>query len=152
MLTVILSLISPISYSQTIIAGYPVSCNDINGYAVHTIPDPSLNDVGKAIIYNGYPTIILNPNILNNLPPNIQLFWYAHECAHHVLGHSLGNYNITSESQADCWAIKLGRQQGWINQNVLQVMIPYFRNNPGSASGHLPGPQRLQNFFGCYNS
>jgi hypothetical protein len=140
------------SDAQTFIAGQPVFCQDINGIPVKTVPAPQLNDVGKATIYGGFPVIFLNPNVLRGLPPAIQLFWYAHECGHHVLGHPLSQFQITAERNADCWAIRIGRDQGWFTQYDLVNMKQYFINNPGSLWGHLPGPQRLRNFANCFNS
>lgn len=146
-------LIPSTGKSQTMIAGVPVNCVDAFGVPVATIPAPQLGDVGMARIEsNGVRVIYLNPFILNNLPPSVQLFWYAHECAHHALGHTYGFNQFSREIEADCWAIRTGRDQGWITLNVIGVMSPYFIANPGSPWGHLPGPQRVQNFANCYNS
>ncbi len=147
------ALLSQPGYAQTYIAGFPVYCTDIRGFSVVTIPDSQLNDVGVArLAPNGAPIIFLNPTILANLPPVVQLFWYAHECAHHVLGHILKPPIISNEIEADCWAIRIGRDQNWFQQHDLEVMYMYFINNPGSPWGHLPGPQRLENFARCFIS
>ena len=144
---------SSIVHAQTIIAGHPVGCTDINGIPVNTIPAPHLNDIGMARIeYNGARVIYLNPNMLNVLPPFIQFFWYFHECAHHALGHTYGFNQLYRENEADCWAIRLGRNSGWLSPNDLFQMDSYFFSNPGTLWGHLPGPLRLQNFHNCYNS
>ena len=147
------ALLSQPGYAQTNIAGFPVHCTDIRGIPVVTFQDSTMNDVGKAhIAPNGTPIIFLNPIILGNLPPVVQLFWYAHECGHHVFGHMLRPPNISNEIEADCWAIRTGRDQNWFRQHDLDVMYGYFINIPGSPWGHLPGPQRLENFAYCFNS
>lgn len=142
-----------IGKAQTMIAGVPVNCMDAYGVPVMTIPAPLMPDWGRARIEpNGLRVIYLNPTILNVLPLSIRLFTYAHECAHHHLGHTYGFQQLSREKDADCWAIRIGREQGWITPKVIDVMAHYFRGNPGSPWGHLPGPQRLQNFVNCYNS
>jgi hypothetical protein len=91
----------------------------------------------------------MNPLVLNQQPPVLQLFWYAHECAHHVLGHIV-NPNLTNEASADCWAVKTGRQQGWFPPGAFQLLAQVLQNSPGSIWGHLPGPARIQNMMACY--
>ena len=145
-------MFSATGQAQTI-AGMPVHCTDARGFPVTLVSEPQLNDVGMArLAPNGAPEISLNPLILENLPPAVQLFWYAHECAHHVLGHTLGVPQLNNEMDADCWAIRIGRNQGWFRRQDLSGMYHYFINNPGSPWGHLPGPQRLQHFVNCFES
>lgn len=119
---------------------------------VRFVLNRNLNDVGRAY-WGNEPIIELNPNVLQQLPPKLQLFWYGHECGHHVLGHLLpGGYTPSSESQADCWAIATGRNQGLFTREEVAAFEPYFRNNPGSPWGHLPGPQRAGLLLGCFDS
>jgi len=126
-----------------IIAGVPVHCTSYIGHPVAFIPNFNLQDVGRAI--PGYPPIIeLNPNILAQLTPKMQLFWYAHECAHHVLGPQ------NSEVNADCWAIKTLRNQGFILYNDIAQLQQQIVNTPGSVWGHLPGGQRATLFLNCF--
>lgn len=146
-----LLLVTSNGLAETVIAGESVYCTDPRGIPVVTIFAPHLGDIGMARIEpNGMPVIYLNPVFLNTLPRSIQLFWYSHECAHHVLGHMFSFFTITREMEADCWAIRLGRDQGWLSPQELNQMYHYFIGNPGSFWGHLPGPQRLQNFANCY--
>src|SRR5687768_9920371 len=86
---VVVSLLTPNRASaQHFIGGRPVSCTDFRGIPVVLIPNPNLNDVGWATLGpGGEPVMILNPLVINPLHPVFQLFWYAHECAHHALGH-----------------------------------------------------------------
>lgn len=134
-----------------VIAGVPVLCTSaFTGQRVAFIPNAALNDVGRARPGNP-PTIELNPNILAQLPEKLQLFWYGHECGHHVLGHTLGNFTLASESEADCWAIQTGKTQRLFTRREVEAFEPYFRNNPGSLWGHLPGPQRAALLLQCFD-
>ena len=139
--------------AQTFIAGQSVYCNDAHGLPVALVPDPQLDNVGRAwVAPNGAPVISLNPHVLAMFPPAIQLFWYAHECSHHILGHTLRVPQPRDEMDADCRAIRGGRDQGWFRREDLHSMYDYFINNPGSPWGHLPGQQRLQHFANCFDS
>lgn len=133
-----------------IIGGHPVYCTSSTGHPVAFIADPNLTDIGMAS--PGLPpTIRLNTTLLSRLPDKLQLFWYGHECGHHVMGHSIGTYTHASERDADCWAIQVDRQQRLFSRADVESFEPYFRNNPGSPWGHLPGPERMRNFLRCYD-
>jgi hypothetical protein len=128
-----------------VIAGIPVFCTSFQGQPVAFILNPSLPDVGRA--QPGMPpTIELNPNVLAQLTPAMQLFWYGHECAHHVLGPA------NSEVNADCWSIKTLRNQGFLTPNDLPQLMAQISGTPGSVWGHLPGPHRANLFAQCYNT
>jgi hypothetical protein len=139
---------SAAAYAQ--IAGIPVSCRDFRGVPVALVPDPTLPDVGAARIVNNQPVIFMNPAVLNVQAPAMQLFWYAHECGHHALGHMV-NLNQMSEAQADCWAVRTGRSQGWFPPQAFQLLIATLGNSPGDFWGHLPGPARIRNMAACYS-
>ena len=96
------------------------------------------------------PVIYMNPGVLQQQPVEMQLFWYAHECAHHALGH-LAYPNLMNEAAADCWAVRVGRSQGWFPPYAFQYLVQVLGNSPGSLWGHLPGPARIQNMAQCYN-
>lgn len=132
------------------IAGVPVSCVDFAGRSIALIADPTLPDVGAARIVNGQPAILMNPVVLNRQPRELQLFWYAHECAHHALAHA-ANPSLTNEAMADCWAVRIGRQQQWFSPASFQVLAQALQDSPGSIWGHLPGPLRLRNMWSCYS-
>lgn len=108
------------------IAGYPFNCGP-----APTCIDANIGDIGRAAPGQA---IWLHP-VLNNFPAGVIGFVFAHECAHFQ-----GNMN---EHAADAWAIKIGRNQGWINQQtVLQIcQSVYF--SPGDWT-HFPGPARCQ--------
>jgi len=97
------------------------------------IPDIALSTPGM---------IHINPDLLR-LPRPLQLFWYAHECAHQLFG--------TSEGQADCWAVRTGRDQGWFRAEDLELIQWALEDNDGD-SRHMPGRQRIALILRCFNS
>lgn len=114
------------------IDGVPVVCGNVT-----FIVTPQLSDVGMA--QPGF--IYLNPNVLSQMSTSMKLFWAAHECGHHVVG--------SDENAADCWAIRMGRNQGWFPPQTFQEMMYQFQYNPGDFT-HAPGPVRVQQMMHCY--
>lgn len=116
------------------IAGVQVSC-----YGVPTFVNHELQDIAYA-----FPGAIhLNPGFFNLSPP-IQIFIYAHECAHQM--PQIGS----NEQEADCWAVRTGRDQGWLNQNGLAVVMADALSSPGDWT-HLPGPYRVAQMQACFD-
>lgn len=137
--------------SATEIGGIPMRCQDFRGKEVTTIKIDELGDVGRAWVINTVPYIMLDPQLLQPLPYKLQNFFYAHECAHHVLGHW---YNPSSESEkeADCWAIRYGRDTGLFRRQEIADFAPWLARSAGSRFGHLPGPLRAQYLLDCFDS
>jgi hypothetical protein len=126
------------------IGGVPVSCTSLAGKAVAFIPNANLRDVGRA--RPGFPpTIELNPTLLRQLPGKMQLFWYGHECAHHVL-------SLNTEPRADCWSIQNGKMQGLFSRTDVLEMQQYLLGLPGSPWGHLPGEERAKLLLACFEA
>lgn len=114
------------------IDGMPVNCGNYP-----TILNPRLPDSG---MFNGQ-SIMLNPVALSQMPTSLKLYVYAHECA-----HGMGFLN---ESDADCVAIKTGRNQGWFPPQQFNYLVIMFQNNPGSLR-HPPGLMRVRHMADCY--
>lgn len=84
-----------------------MSCQNDQGVNVATLNVNSFHD-GAFATKNpqGEPIIIMNWTMLNQLPESMVAFVYAHECAHHALGHFKMKTALDQiENQADCWAI-----------------------------------------------
>src|SRR5437016_2336337 len=65
-------------------------CVDSRGIPVASVRQPGLGDVAKSTLDpKGRPVIVYDPVVLSWFHPQTRLFWYAHECAHHALGHTL---------------------------------------------------------------
>lgn len=117
---------------QPWMAGMPVQCMGIPT-VVTPLPDIATARPGA---------ILLNPQFFN-LPAQLQLFIYAHECAHHIVG--------ANESASDCWAAQTGRQQGWFRREDLVHIRQMFGGSPGDWT-HAPGPQRVAQIVNCYDN
>lgn len=124
-------------------------CHDVRGQQVASIRFDGLRDVAHAVIMNHVPYIVLNPTRLSTLPPKLQAFFYEHECAHHVLGH---NYNPTldSESEADCLAVKVGRDKGLFAREDVLHFRHWIEPLRGTHRGHLPGQARQKLILQCF--
>lgn len=150
-----LSWVQPSFGADVMRSNFPVrtndqSCYDVRGHDVSTIRFDGLRDVAHAVIMNQVPYIVLNPTRLATLPPKLQSFFYEHECAHHVLAH---NYNptIKSEQEADCLAVKVGREKGLFNRRDVVAFRHWIEPLRGSRRGHLPGKQRQSLLLTCFD-
>ena len=99
---------------------------------IPSIADPNLRDVAMAMVHpQGGPLIVYNPYAVAMSDPAVQQFFYYHECAHHVLGHTIGaGHPMTNEQAADCWAVRelvgrgifgpgeVQRTQAWIHTGL----------------------------------
>ena len=132
------------------VAGRPMSCTDFRGRSVLAIKVSDLGDVGRAWVVNTVPYILVDPEVMRTLPKLLQVFFYAHECAHHALGHWY-NPSSDSEKEADCWAINYGRQEGIFRRQTVVDFEPWLAKTKGSVFGHLPGPERIQHMLTCFD-
>lgn len=102
-----------------------------------TVLDPTLDDYGGA--FDTF--IILNPNLLKRLPKQVQLWVYAHECAHQFRG--------ADEALADCFAIKRGVRYGWLKKSGMKQICKFIWSAPASTM-HPPGPERCIMMRKCF--
>jgi len=133
-----------------VVGGQPMRCRDFRGVIVRTTLSTDLGDVGRAQIITRIPVIALDPDRLRTLPPRMQIFFYMHECAHHVLGHTISPTKA-SENEADCWSIKYGREAGLFSRIDVEGFGPHLADSKGSPFGHLPGPQRQEHLLQCFD-
>lgn len=138
------------SQAGAILGGQPLTCRDFRGTPVRFIEMTELGDVGRALIITRMPVIALDPDRLATLPTTLQIFFYEHECAHHILGHMF-NRTLTSESEADCWSINYGRDNGLFTRGDVEAFAPYLAKSKGSPFGHLPGPERAAFLLSCFD-
>jgi hypothetical protein len=132
------------------LGGMELSCRDFRGQVVRTIQMNDLGDVAHARIVNRMPIITLNKRRLDTLPDKLQVFFFHHECAHHLMGHVFYPTQ-TSENEADCYAVKVGRREGFLTRTDIEAFAPYIGVSRGSAFGHLPGPVRQQRLMACFD-
>jgi len=57
----------------------------------------------------------------------------------------------TSEGQADCWAVRTGRDQGWFREEDFTLIEWALEGNDGD-SRHMPGPQRTALIWRCFST
>ena len=118
---------------QLLIGGQPFSC-----HAIPTVLHPGGHDIAWVT-----PGLInLNWPMFAQMPPAVQAFVYAHECAHHLHG--------PDENVADCWAVQIGRDQGFIDPWALQQICQSVWLSPGDWT-HFPGPARCANMTVCFS-
>lgn len=137
--------------SHPTIGGVAMTCDDFRGRVVQTINVSLRGDVGRATFISAVPVIALDPVRLATLPDKLQIFFYQHECAHHVLAHIL-NPTIESEREADCWSINHGRAEGYFTREDVVAFAPHLAHSKGSPFGHLPGPERHAYLLKCFDA
>lgn len=135
---------------EPVVGGNPMRCYDYRGAVVRTLKTTDLGDVGRASIIARMPIISLDSDRLRSLPPKMQVFFFMHECAHHVLGHVI-RPTLESEREADCWSINYGRWAKLFSREDVEAFAPYFARSNGSRFGHLPGPERQAYLLNCFD-
>ncbi len=130
--------------------GRNLTCTDYLGRQVRTYDVAGLGDAGWSEIFFRVPVIKLDPDVLRTLPGKMQVFFFLHECGHHKLGHLLSGSG-EAEPEADCWAIKTGRDSGFYARDDVVAFGRFFAPSNGSRLGHLPGPERHAFLLHCFD-
>lgn len=130
--------------------GRNLTCTDYLGRQVRTYTVAGLGDAGWSEIFFRVPVIKLDPDVLRTLPGKMQVFFFLHECGHHKLGHLLSGSG-EAEPEADCWAIKTGRDSGFYGRADVMAFERFFALSNGSHLGHLPGPERHAFLLKCFD-
>lgn len=89
------------------------------------------------------PSGIVMDRRLKGMHPDLQRFVFLHECAH--------QRGVTSESGADCWAIRRGVYRRLFTKKSVLRLCAAFWNTSGGAV-HLPGPARCRSMAQCFAS
>lgn len=85
--------------------------------------------------------LIINPRLINRMPPVVRVFVYYHECGHHNIG--------ASELRADCWAVNRGVREGWLDRAGLRQVCRSFGNMPRTPT-HPSSRARCRNLDRCF--
>lgn len=129
------------------------------GPQARLVPAGELSFDGRAFACGRYPAvlnagfedyagayfgfIIINPKRFETLPLIVKLYAYTHECGHQYMGRD--------ETQADCFAIRRGRQEGWLDEAGLQEICNFIGRSKGDAL-HLAGRERCALLRRCYHT
>lgn len=125
------------------------ACHDREDRAVQVVVDNNLPYAGLATEAAGKPVIFWNKKANRYLSPTEQLFIYLHECAHHRLGHIYRHPQaLSSEVEADCWAIQRMVDGGTVRLRQLTVFEQSRRTVPPDAF-HLGGEAHIQSLARC---
>ena len=137
---------APSVYSQITYDG----CVDFRGIPVASVRLQHLGDVAQARFGNdGSPVIYYDPEVLAWLHPQTRLFFYAHECGHHVLGHLAQSPRPGTEQEADCWAINVLYADGFIDDDDVAIIQGDINRFGRGDWTHLPGRMRAINLRRC---
>ena len=102
-----------------------------------TILNAGLDDYGAA--YFGF--VLINPARFETLPAILKLYAYGHECGHQHVGYD--------EGEADCYSIRRGRAQGWLDQKGMDEICDFISRSKGDAA-HAFGLRRCDMMRRCF--
>ena len=116
------------------IAARKLRCGD-----VRNVLDARLLNLGISV--PDAKLLVINPALVARQPGTVRLFVYHHECGHHHVG--------ASERGADCWAVRRGVREGWLDSAGLAQICKSFANAPATAT-HPSGARRCGNLSRCF--
>jgi hypothetical protein len=135
------------SHAQT---STTINCTDARGQAVRAVQTTN-GVLAKAMTDDrGQPIIQYDARRVDGISPQLQLFVYAHECAHHALGHDTTRSFIDAqEHDADCRGIDmLTRRLGFTSNDVMLLQERMLELGPETAR-RLPWRTRMFDLEGC---
>ena len=106
---------------------------------VRNVLDPRLPNLGIAM--PDRRLLVINPRLLTSHPKTVRLFVFQHECGHHHVG--------ASELSADCWAVRRGVSDGWLDRAGLTQVCRSFGGAPATAT-HPSAERRCRNLDKCF--
>lgn len=103
----------------------------------------------------GNKFIHIDPAAMNNWTVS-RMFTLAHECAHHLIGHTsqLGQLERFSggtakqELEADCWAARKLASIGF-DHDISRTILDHANAGHFSAGGYPSGSERANNILNC---
>lgn len=102
-----------------------------------SIFDPTLKDYGAA--YFGF--VMLDKARFEQMPLTLKRYAYAHECGHQYVGFD--------EDAADCYAMKRGRKDGWLDEAAMNEICGFISRSAGDEL-HALGQQRCEKMQQCF--
>lgn len=149
---ILISSFLPTSAKSQVFAGY----DDFCGLPVIVAPDAQQASARRDS--HGQAFIHVDPTVMNNWTSS-RIFTLAHECAHHLLGHTsaLGHaqrYNGGTKNQeleADCWASRVLAKNNFIN-DISRTVVERASQGHFSAGGYPSGAERAQIIRQCVST
>jgi hypothetical protein len=127
------------------------SCTDWRGVSVSTRSQPGLGDAAKATVIYGQPVILVDPYVVSTFSNAMRTFTFAHECAHHALGHlASGFVSLSAEREADCAAIRFLYRTGQLTPLGAMEIAQTVSWSPGDFT-HDAGAIRAALLKACTN-
>jgi len=102
-----------------------------------TIMNAALDDYGAAF----FGFILLNPERFPKMPLTLKRYAYAHECGHQYVGYD--------EGEADCYAVRRGRAEGWLDAKAMDRICAFIGRSRGDGV-HALGTRRCEMMRRCY--
>ena len=118
---------------SVMIADREMSCFGANIVIDTTIPSEGAGTFSSDDPSEG--TLILNPRMLNKLPPQVRWFVFSHECGH--------LHGIESEMGADKWAVERAIKDRWLTKEGTKQVCESFEDAPETDS-HPSGARRCK--------
>jgi hypothetical protein len=127
-----------------------ITCSDAAGRTVRAVPVASGMIAKAATDSDGRPVVEYDPRPVESISAQQRLFVYAHECAHHALGHDTGTaYTPLQEQEADCHGIETLMRRAGFTSNDVMLLQTGMRELPPSTARRLPWRARAYDFEGC---
>jgi hypothetical protein len=140
-----------------VVGGLSVHCSDSTGAVVYTRYATKLSAWAMPSIdaASGKRLIVIDRPLTAQMARIVQLFLYAHECAHHLSGdvfpgHILKEADLEREKNADKIGIRLLRDQLHINRMQVDTLATQIQKDPTIFPAYMPGPQRADWIRRCY--
>lgn len=95
-----------------------------------------LDDYGAAF----FGFVLLNPARFEALPLTLKRYAYAHECGHQYVGYD--------EGEADCYAVRRGRREGWLDARAMDEICAFINRSKGDGA-HALGTRRCRMMRQC---
>lgn len=124
------------------------ACANLRFGPVTNLIDLHIDGLAQSELVDGVPVIRFNPAELARFSPPTRMFWAAHECAHHALGHVGAPHRPGVEQEADCWAVAVLWGGGILGPDAMAVVQAEVARLPGGPD-HLPGPARAASLPEC---
>ena len=107
--------------------------------SVHYVLDSRLPNLGLSVPRKRL--LVINPQLLGLQPKPVRLFVFHHECGHHHVG--------ASELDADCWAVRRGVLDGWLDRSGLAHVCASFGGAPATPI-YPSAARRCRNGARCF--